>query len=117
MERNQTTVLMVGATLYGPVSPYPGVARTTVAPVFKMACHLRFMKPDVDMLLRRIDTQLDHGVISALIEAALRLLPPDETPEGKGERKNATKDTASTPSRNDFRRSNARLWLPISDRG
>ena len=83
MERNQTPVLMVGATLYAPFSPYTGVPRTTVAPVFKMACHLRFMKPDVDMLLRRIDTQLDHGVISALIEAALRLLPPDETPEGR----------------------------------
>ncbi|KAJ5547544.1 hypothetical protein N7513_004778 [Penicillium frequentans] len=52
-----------------------------------MACHLRFKKPDVNMLLRYIDTQLDHMVISALIEAALRLLPPDDTPEGRFEAK------------------------------
>jgi hypothetical protein len=58
-----------------------------VAPVFKMACRLRFMKPDVNMLLSFIDTQLDHMIISALIEAALRLLPPADTPEGRLEAK------------------------------
>ncbi|KAJ5194077.1 hypothetical protein N7491_001413 [Penicillium cf. griseofulvum] len=84
---DQTLGLMVGATVYGIISPYTGIPRTTVAPVFKMACQLRFMKPDVDMPLRRIDTQLGHGVISALIEAALRLLPPESTPEGKLEAK------------------------------
>jgi hypothetical protein len=58
-----------------------------VAPVFKMACRLGFMKPDVNMLLSFIDTQLDHMIISALIEAALRLLPPADTPEGRLEAK------------------------------
>ncbi|KAJ5712952.1 uncharacterized protein N7483_010133 [Penicillium malachiteum] len=52
-----------------------------------MACHLRFENPDVNMLLSHIETQLDHMVISALIEAALRLLPPDDTPEGRLEAK------------------------------
>ena len=56
-------------------------------PVFKMACHLRFIGPDVDVLLGRIDTQLDRTVVSALIEAALRLLPPDDTIEGRLEAK------------------------------
>jgi len=50
-----------------------------------MACRLRFMKPDVDMLLRCIDTQLDTGVILALIEATLRLLPPNNSPIGRAE--------------------------------
>ncbi|KAJ5559520.1 hypothetical protein N7513_001919 [Penicillium frequentans] len=58
-----------------------------VAPVFQMACRLRYMKPDVDMLLRYVNTQLDNMIISALIEAALRLLPPENTPEGKAEAK------------------------------
>lgn len=84
---NQTPVLVVGAPVYSFIPPYTGVPRATVAPVFKMACHLRFMKPDVDMLLRRIDTHLDRAVISALIEAALRLLPHDNTPEGRLEAK------------------------------
>ncbi|CDM38413.1 Zinc finger, C2H2 [Penicillium roqueforti FM164] len=64
---------------------YTGVPRAAVTPVFKIACRLRFMKPDVNMLLRRIDTQLDTMVISALIEAALRLLPPDNSPNGRAE--------------------------------
>lgn len=57
--------------------------RDAVMSIFRMACRLRFMKPDVDTLLRHINTQLDHMIVAALIEAALRLLPPDNTPEGK----------------------------------
>lgn len=87
MKRDQTIVLKVEATVYDVISPYIGIPRTMIAPVFKMACQLRFMQPNVDMILRRIDTQLDHGVISALIEAALRLLPPENTPEGRLEAK------------------------------
>jgi hypothetical protein len=45
------------------------------------------MKPDVNVLLSYIDTQLERMIISALIEAALRLLPPDDTPEGRLEAK------------------------------
>ncbi|KAI9045748.1 zinc finger protein [Aspergillus affinis] len=77
--------LMIGAIGDDLILPYTGIPRTAVTPVFKMACRLRFMKPDVDMLLRRIDTQLDTMVISALIEAALRLLPPDNSPNGRAE--------------------------------
>ncbi|KAK1145670.1 hypothetical protein N8T08_003906 [Aspergillus melleus] len=52
-----------------------------------MACHLRFQNPDVNMLLQRVHTELDASVISALIEAALRLLPPDNSPKGRAEAK------------------------------
>lgn len=55
-------------------------------PVFKMACRLRSWNLDSDILLKHIDTPLDHMVVSALIEAALRLLT-DNTPEGKLEAK------------------------------
>ena len=80
-------VMMIGAAVHDFVPPYTGIPRATVVPVFKMACRLRFMKPDVNMLLECIDTQLDRMIISALIEAALRLLPPDNTIEGRAEAK------------------------------
>lgn len=50
-----------------------------------MACRLRYNRPDVEMLLSRVSTQLDNSIISALIEASLRLLPPESTSEGKAE--------------------------------
>ena len=65
---------MIGAAVDDFDPPYTGIPRAAVIPVFKMACRLRFMKPDVNMLLECIDTQLDRMIISALIEAALRLL-------------------------------------------
>lgn len=83
----QMQVKMIGAVIDDSVPPYIGIPRDTVGPVFKMACRLRFAKPDVDMLLGRIDTQLDRMIVLALIEAALRLLPPDNTPEGRAEAK------------------------------
>ncbi|OJJ42651.1 hypothetical protein ASPZODRAFT_28978 [Penicilliopsis zonata CBS 506.65] len=52
-----------------------------------MACLLRSYRPDVDLLLQYVHTQLDRAIVSALIEAALRTLPPDTTPEGKAESK------------------------------
>jgi len=76
---------VIGAIGNNLTLPYTRVPRTAVTPVFKMACRLRFMKPDVDMLLRCIDTQLDTGVILALIEATLRLLPPNNSPIGRAE--------------------------------
>ncbi|KAJ5760882.1 hypothetical protein N7520_008038 [Penicillium odoratum] len=87
MWNHQTPGMSITMKNNDSVSPYKGVPRNIVTPVFKMACHLRFKKPDVNMLLNYIDTQLDHMVISALIEAALRLLPPDDTPEGRLEAK------------------------------
>ena len=90
IERNQTRTPIMGATVNNYISPcslYTGVPRSAIMPVFKMACHLRFIGPDVDVLLGRIDTQLDRTVVSALIEAALRLLPPDDTIEGRLEAK------------------------------
>jgi hypothetical protein len=44
-------------------------------------------RKDINVLLSYTDTQLDHMIISALIDAALRLLPPDDTPEGRLETK------------------------------
>ncbi|RAL09374.1 uncharacterized protein BO97DRAFT_374795 [Aspergillus homomorphus CBS 101889] len=74
---------MLSATADNPAQPYAGIPRALITPVFRMACRLRFKNPDVETLLNYVNTRLDNTVISALIEAALRLLPPESTPEGK----------------------------------
>lgn len=66
-------------------TPYFGLPRSMVKPVFEMACRLRFMKIDVEMLLKYVDTKLDHEVVSYLVEAALRLVPPNKTLEDASE--------------------------------
>ncbi|KAJ5559501.1 hypothetical protein N7513_001900 [Penicillium frequentans] len=87
MGSHQTSAMKISMRNDYSTPAYTGVPRNMVTPVFKMACRLRFMKPDTNVLLSYIDTQLDHMIISALIEAALRLLPPDDTPGGRLEAK------------------------------
>jgi hypothetical protein len=52
-----------------------------------MAYRLRFMKPDINVLLSYINTQLERMIILALIKATLRLLPPNNIPKGRLEAK------------------------------
>ena len=61
---------------------YEGVPGTLVTPVFKMASRLRFSQPTPSTTIARTRTTLDHDIVSAIIEAALRLLPPENTREG-----------------------------------
>lgn len=80
---SKTRSLMTGATISDLTTPYIGISRKLITPVFRMARRLRFQNPDVDMLLRHVNTGLDRAIVEALIRAALRLLPHDGTPEGK----------------------------------
>jgi hypothetical protein len=61
---------------------YVGIPRSVVSPVFAAAVRLRFQYPTVDDILRRTKTELENSIVSALIAAALRLLPVDNTPHG-----------------------------------
>lgn len=61
---------------------YPGIPRSEVTPVFAAACRLCFQQPTVDSLSRQVKTKLEEAVISAIIAAALRLLPTDDTLQG-----------------------------------
>ncbi|KAG9230854.1 hypothetical protein BJ875DRAFT_138783 [Amylocarpus encephaloides] len=61
---------------------YPGIPRSEVASVFATACRLRFTQPTANSLSRQLKTNLEEAVISAIIAAALRLLPTDDTPQG-----------------------------------
>ena len=64
-----------------PVS-YIGIPRSAVSPVFATARRLRFREPTVDDILRRTKTELNNQIVSALIAAALRLLPVDDMLHG-----------------------------------
>ena len=64
------------------LNSYSGIPRSEVTPVFATAHRLRFTQPTADSLSRLIKTNLEEAVISAIIAAALRLLPTDDTPQG-----------------------------------
>jgi hypothetical protein len=63
-------------------SEYMGTLQTAVAPVFDLARRLRFTQPDADTITHRSKTQLDRAIVCSLIDAALRLLPLDNSPDG-----------------------------------
>lgn len=70
-------------------SPYDGIARTLIRPVFKKACALRFMRPTVQDLIHQSRTQLDIEIVNAILEGALRLVPADPSLQGTIIRKQA----------------------------
>ncbi len=73
---------------------YAGIPKAVVAPVFELACHLRSVKPSVDSIITQTKTQLDHDIVSALIEAAVRLPPFDNTPHEVKARREKSKRRA-----------------------
>lgn len=66
---------------------YLGIPRSVIKPIYDLALGLRFRKPTVDSILSKTKTTLDHAIIAALITAALRLVPVDNTPKGIEARK------------------------------
>lgn len=70
-------------------SPYQGIAGSLIRPVFRKACALRFTSPSVEDLIHQSRTRLHIEIVSAILEAALRLLPSDRTLEGTSIRKTA----------------------------
>lgn len=65
---------------------YLGLDRSVIAPVFAFAVRHRRQKPTVDVIIRRTKTALDNAIVSALLAAALRMLPADKTPQGVAKR-------------------------------
>ncbi len=61
---------------------YIGIPSSVVNPIYQAAYQLRFRKPTVDDILRQTKTKLDITIVSSLLSAALRNLPPDNTPQG-----------------------------------
>ncbi|EMC97240.1 hypothetical protein BAUCODRAFT_444900 [Baudoinia panamericana UAMH 10762] len=66
--------------------PYMGIPRTKVAIVFRKACELRSGNPTPSDVIQQTETDLENDVVSAILEAALRLLPVDKTPKGTEQR-------------------------------
>lgn len=73
---------------------YRGVSRELVRPVFLEACQLRFKQPTLEDVIRHSATQLSYDIVLAMLEAALRLLPPDGTMDGTLLRRGKAADKA-----------------------
>ncbi|KAH9207892.1 hypothetical protein DL95DRAFT_481916, partial [Leptodontidium sp. 2 PMI_412] len=66
---------------------YLGIPRSVINPVCTTSVRLRFSEPTVNDILNRTKTELDEAIVAALIVAALRLLPIENTPQGIALRK------------------------------
>ncbi|RDL39422.1 uncharacterized protein BP5553_03762 [Venustampulla echinocandica] len=65
---------------------YLGLDRSVITPVFAFAVRHRSQQPTVDFIVRHTKTTLDEAIVSALLAAALRLLPVENTPQGVARR-------------------------------
>ena len=66
---------------------YRGIPSEQIKVVFKTACVRCFSHPTKADIIAATKTSLDADVVSAILEGALRLLPPDDTPDGHAKRK------------------------------
>lgn len=60
-----------------------GVPRSLVELVFRAACSLRRQNPQPHTIATLTKTSLDLNIVSAILTAALRLLPPDNSSAGR----------------------------------
>jgi len=75
------------------MSNYTGIPQPIVAPVWELALRLRFQKPNVERIIKTTKTTLDPAIVSALIDATARRLPPDNTSTGV-EKRNRRRERA-----------------------
>jgi hypothetical protein len=66
---------------------YNGIPAAVIKPIFQAACSIRFANPTVEDLMRLTRTTLGSPIVSAILEGARRLLPPDNSPGGQNVRR------------------------------
>jgi len=66
---------------------YHGILSSEINLVYKAALRLRFSNPDSSQIIAITGTTIGAGIVSAIIEGALRLVPPDRDPAGEAIRK------------------------------
>lgn len=71
---------------------YEGIPKVYVTPVFSLARRLRFSQPSADDIIKQTTTPLSREIVAALIDAAVRLLPPDPSPAGLAARQQKDKE-------------------------
>lgn len=81
----QTPSLTPSASTEAPI-PYDGEPKAAVQVIFRFACLHRHEAMDAGSVMRRVHTTLSPEVIKSIIDAALKLLPPDNSPQGRLER-------------------------------
>ncbi|KAL1581923.1 hypothetical protein WHR41_09402 [Cladosporium halotolerans] len=86
-ERNLVVDHPVALDTPGKLAPYNGIPANVIKPLFQQARKIRFANPTVEGLIRMTGTTLDIKIVSAILEGAKRLLPPDNSQEGQDIRK------------------------------
>nr|POE48932.1 zinc finger protein 37 [Quercus suber] len=59
---------------------YSGIASSKIQPVFRQACRLMHSDPRPSNIIEVTGTTLSVDIVSAIIEGALRLVPPSSSP-------------------------------------
>lgn len=62
--------------------PYVGISSAEIQRVYSMALRFRFTSPTADTIINKTRTSLDAEIVASLIEAAVRLIPADNSPQG-----------------------------------
>lgn len=72
-----------------------GIPSAFVKRIFKTACRLRYSQPTTEDIVGLTETSLDYDIVAAILEGALRLLPTDDSPDGRIARKNKMETKAA----------------------
>lgn len=73
---------------------YTGISKSSIRPIFNAACRLKHSRPKVADIIELTGTALEPDIVSAITQAALRLPPMDNSPQGiKARRKRDAKIT------------------------
>ncbi|KAG8629827.1 hypothetical protein KVT40_001446 [Elsinoe batatas] len=61
---------------------YPGISSAIVKQVFYTAMRMRYQSPTAEKIQLETKTSLDLDIVAAILEGALRVLPPDNSAQG-----------------------------------
>lgn len=75
--QNATPAFETPAMLVMDALPYSGIPAHNIKIIFQAACAHRHRNPQMEDIIRTTGTDVDREVVSAILEGALRLLPPE----------------------------------------
>lgn len=93
---------------------YNGIPLVLIRPIFASARRLRFSRPTVTHIVNDINSRLDHGIVSAILEGALH---PEDTPDSHAIRREemALKATHTLEAETKFVNKIRKIQLDIED--
>ncbi|KAF2258834.1 hypothetical protein CC78DRAFT_586645 [Lojkania enalia] len=78
--------------------PYNGIPASEIRPVYQVDLKLRHSNPEPRRIIELTRTTLETRIVSAIIDGALRLLPPDQDPAREAIRMQKIRDRTERAS-------------------